>query len=88
MRRAGESRALVVLHHGDALLPELRIPLAANPGLSPEDLAALRNGASLDDRLALWGDARARIEDGELVVSMPARSLAVLTLADAPARGR
>jgi hypothetical protein len=74
-RSTDESVVLVVLHAGDEVLEELKIPLQSSPVLSPSSKAKLGDGTVLEEKL---GEAEARIEAGHLVIKMPPRSIVVL----------
>lgn len=58
----------------------LHLPLVRNTGIDAVDQAALASGAPLIEALGLAPTATAAIAGGEIVVSMPPRSVAVWTL--------
>lgn len=75
-----QSRAIVVMNGGDRPVNALHLPLRRNTGIDAVDQAALASGAPLVEALGLAPTATVAITGGEIVVSMPPRSVAVWTL--------
>lgn len=79
-RGFGASRAIVLVHAGDEPLVGHHLAIQRNPDLAAGDKSALGDGVSLTDALGFYPGVEGRIEDGELVASMPPRSVAIFTL--------
>ncbi|MBX3249752.1 MAG: hypothetical protein KF901_21425 [Myxococcales bacterium] len=79
-RSAGASRVIVAVNAGDTAISGRRTPLRTNPGVSAPDRAAFPDGVALEDALGAWSGGRARVDDGQLVLDLPARSAFVFRL--------
>lgn len=80
-RVEGDSRVIVALHGGAAPLDGHRLPLAANPGISAVDGALYREDPALEELFGRAEGAVARIDGGELVLSLPPRSVTIWRVA-------
>ncbi|MFO0725615.1 MAG: alpha-amylase family glycosyl hydrolase [Myxococcota bacterium] len=78
-RSAGDSRVVVAFNGGDRPVNALHLGLRRNGGIGAVDQAALTDGLPMTERLGLAATATLSIVQGELILGLPPRSLAVFS---------
>ena len=80
LRSVDADRVIVLFNAGDDPAGPLAIPIADNPGIVAGDRAALADGTVLVDLLGYGAPETTTIEDGHLVVDLPALTAGIYVM--------